>query len=120
MKDSGIPLHSNRNDEVCIALGMAKGGYVYIASNFKRTVLYIGVTSNLYARIYAHKFGDGSVFTKRYKCTDLIYYEFHETIEGAIKKEKQMKKWKRAYKDNLIKTVNPKKRDLFDEVEELQ
>jgi|SRR5690606_1870196 len=97
-----------------------KGGYVYIVSNKHRTVCYIGVTSSLYARAYQHKIGEGSIFTKRYNCHDLIYYEFLETIEAAIQREKQLKKWKRAWKEKLIKSLNPEMKDLFDEVEEMQ
>ena len=55
---------------------MAKGGYVYIVSNKNRTVLYTGITSNLYNRVYEHKNGQGTDFTRKYKCTDLMYYEF--------------------------------------------
>ena len=53
---------------------VAKGGYVYIVSNKSRTVLYIGVTSDLYGRIFQHKELKGSVFTSKYKCVDLVYY----------------------------------------------
>ncbi|MEQ9304148.1 MAG: GIY-YIG nuclease family protein [Marinoscillum sp.] len=98
----------------------AKGGYVYIVSNKGRNVLYIGVTSNLYARIYEHKNGCGSAFTTKYKCIDLMYYQFYNTIMEAIDQEKRMKKWKRAYKDNLITSMNPNWEDLFDQVEEMQ
>jgi putative endonuclease len=98
----------------------AKGGYIYIVTNHKRTVLYIGVTSNLYTRIYDHKNGLGSVFTKKYKCTDLLYYEFYPTIEEAINREKQLKKWKRIYKDELIKAFNPQMVDLFSQISEMQ
>jgi len=66
----------------------AKGGYVYIISNKNRTVLYTGVTSNLYARIYDHKLGQGAVFAAKYNCTDLLYYEFYDHIETAIAREK--------------------------------
>ena len=94
----------------------AKGGYVYIVSNYTRSVLYIGVTSDLYARIYQHRNDDGSIFTKRYNCKYLLHYQFFSDIASAIKKEKQMKKWKRAWKDNLIHEFNPDKKDLFEEI----
>ena len=97
-----------------------KGGYIYIVSNKSRTVLYIGVTSNLYARVYDHKNGVGSTFTTKYKCTDLLYYEFFPTIDKAIIREKQLKKWKRAYKDKLIHSFNPDHTDLFDQITEMQ
>jgi len=98
----------------------AKGGYVYIVSNKNRTVLYIGVTSNLYNRIYEHKNGFGSTFTRKYNCTDLIYFEFHDLIESAIEKEKQMKVWKREYKENVINDFNPNWIDLSEQVEDYQ
>ncbi|MEQ9423105.1 MAG: GIY-YIG nuclease family protein [Cyclobacteriaceae bacterium] len=97
----------------------AKGGYVYIVSNKNRTVLYTGVTSNLNARIQEHKAGEGSAFTKKYNCTDLVYYKFFETIEAAIDREKKIKKWNRAWKDKLIKDFNPDLRDLYDRVSEM-
>ncbi|MGL1888559.1 MAG: GIY-YIG nuclease family protein [Reichenbachiella sp.] len=93
-----------------------KGGYVYIQSNASRTVLYIGVTSNLSARSYQHKNLDGSSFTKKYKCTDLIYFEFFKDIRSAIKREKQLKNWKRDWKDDLIAKENPKLVDLYNQV----
>ncbi len=98
----------------------AKGGYVYIVSNNSRTVLYIGVTSDLYGRIFQHKELKGSIFASKYKCVDLVYYEFHETIDIAIQKEKQLKKWKREWKDKLIKTFNPDLKDLFNDVEDFR
>lgn len=96
---------------------MPKGGYVYIISNRTRSVLYIGVTSNLEKRVSEHKNGEGSVFTKRYNCCDLVYYEFHDHILAAIEREKQLKKWKREWKDKLIKSVNPHFDDLSNEIE---
>ncbi len=80
--------------------------------------MYIGVTSNLVARMYDHKNMVGSAFARRYSCIDLIYYEFHETIEGAIEREKQLKKWKRAWKDELISKFNPDLSDLSNRVED--
>ena len=98
----------------------AKGGYVYIVTNLNKTTLYIGVTSNLYSRIYEHKDGTGSYFTSRYKCKILVYYEFFERIEDAIQKEKRLKKWNRRWKDELITEFNPTWKDLFDTVEDMQ
>jgi putative endonuclease len=99
---------------------MWKSGYIYIVSNKNRTVLYIGVTSDLCSRSYDHKNGVGSKFTKKYNCTDLIYYEFFEKIESAIEREKQLKKWNRAWKDDLIKSFNPELKDLYDEAKDLK
>ncbi len=98
----------------------AKGGYIYILSNKRRNVLYIGVTSNLFSRVYEHRHGIGSKFTSKYKCIDLVYYDSFPTIDEAITKEKQLKKWKRAWKDKLIHSFNPTLRDLYDEVKEMQ
>lgn len=98
----------------------AKGGYVYILTNDSRSVLYIGVTSNLYARNYEHRIGQGSTFTKKYNCTDLVYNHFYPTIHEAILPEKQLKKWKREWKNNLITSFNPMLKDLFSEVSEMQ
>ena len=98
----------------------AKGGYTYIVSNKSRTVLYTGVTSNLYNRIWEHKNGFSSAFTVKYKCHDLVYFEFHPTIQDAIHREKRIKKYTREMKDKLIYSFNPKLSDLFDQVQELQ
>ncbi|WP_370090474.1 GIY-YIG nuclease family protein [Ekhidna sp.] len=98
----------------------AKGGYVYIITNKHKTVLYTGVTSNLYARIHEHKEGLGSAWASKYKCKYLVYFEFHDHIETAIKREKQIKKWKREYKENLINEFNKDWMDLFDQVEDMQ
>ena len=97
---------------------MKKGGYIYIMSNKNRTVLYIGVTSTLYWRVLQHKEGSGSTFTKKYNCFDLVYYEMFFSIEEAISREKQLKKWKRAWKDELIKKLNPKLEDLTEKVKD--
>ena len=99
---------------------MAKGGYVYIMSNKHRTVLYIGVTSNLFNRVNEHKDGIGSIFTSKYNCVDLIYFKFYETIEEAIQREKKMKKWNRSWKDKLLKEFNPNLVDLTQTVSEMQ
>lgn len=87
-------------------------------SNKIRTVLYIGVTSNLANRVFEHKNGNGSVFTSRYKCFDLVYYEGFNDIEDAIAREKILKKWKREWKDNLIKKMNSNLKDLTNDISE--
>jgi putative endonuclease len=94
-----------------------KQGYVYILSNTHRTVFYIGVTSDLAIRLEEHvEKAFKNSFTARYNITDLIYYEEHERIEDAIDREKQLKNWKRAWKLNLIKKVNPDLRNLEHEL----
>jgi putative endonuclease len=92
-----------------------KPGYVYILSNKGRTSFYIGVTSDLRTRIYQHRYEHGSAFTSRYNCHDLVYYEFYDYIVDAIAREKQLKRWHRQWKINLILSVNPGLRDLSDE-----
>ena len=87
--------------------------YIYIISNKIRTVFYIGVTSDLERRIYEHSSGTfENSFTSKYKCKHLIYYEEYNDIHNAISREKQLKKWSRQKKLNLIQTLNPKIRDL--------
>lgn len=77
-----------------------------------RTVLYIGVTASIELRVLEHKAGVGSLFANRYQCYDLLYYEEFDDITGAIEREKQLKKWNRAWKENLIKESNPSMNDL--------
>lgn len=79
-------------------------------------MLYTGVTSNLVTRCYHHKQGIGGAFASHYKTCYLIYVEEHDLIIDAIRREKQIKKWKRQWKINLIKTVNPEMRDLWNEI----
>jgi len=95
---------------------MAKGGSTYIMTNKNRTVLYIGVTSDLISRVLEHKSGSGSKFTKKYNCIDLVYYESFTFIEEAISKEKQLKNWHKDWKWNLIKEFNPALDDLSESI----
>ncbi|NOR58130.1 MAG: GIY-YIG nuclease family protein [Sulfurimonas sp.] len=85
-----------------------KKSYVYILSNKNRTVLYIGVTNNLQRRMNEHKESRGSVFTKKYNIHELLYFEEFVSIVTAIKREKQLKKWNKDWKWDLIKEKNPK------------
>jgi len=89
-----------------------KTGYTYMMSNKNRTTLYIGVTSNLERRVLEHKSGYGSVFTKRYKLHDLLYFEAIMGMQNAINREKQLKNWHKEWKWNLIKQKNPELKDL--------
>ena len=91
---------------------MKKQGFVYILSNRNRTTLYIGVTGNLQQRVLQHKAGVGSVFTKRYALTDLVYWEQLNGMDEAIEREKQLKRWHREWKWNLIREKNPQLIDL--------
>lgn len=82
-------------------------------SNKNRNVLYTGVTNNLYRRVIEHKSGSGSVFTRKYNCSDLVYFEEFDDIEAAIDREKQIKSYSRKRKDGLILAFNPSQEDLF-------
>jgi putative endonuclease len=93
-----------------------KGGWTYIMSNRAQGVLYIGVTSNPAARVSQHRAGDGSGFCRRYKLTRLVLAESHDDIEDAIRREKLMKTWKRAWKIELIEAANPLWRDMWDDL----
>jgi len=90
--------------------------YIYILTNISRTVLYIGVTSNLIRRIIAHKEGQGSIFTKKYHLQYLLYFEEFSDINQAIQREKQLKNWRKEWKYNLIKELNPNLKDLYEEL----
>ncbi len=99
---------------------MERGGFVYIIANKSRNVIYIGVTSQLRNRIYEHKhhFHKGS-FSDRYNLEYIIYYESFFSIEEAIEREKELKKWRREKKDALINAVNPNWIDLWGEIQDL-
>jgi len=90
-----------------------KESYIYILSNKNRTVLYTGVTGNLALRIKSHLEGKGSDFCKKYNVTDLIYYELFIDIRNAIKREKEIKGWRRDKKLALIKRRNPELKNLL-------
>jgi putative endonuclease len=92
-------------------------GYVYIMTNKYRTTFYIGVTSDLEARVWQHLNGEGSLFVKKYKLFDLVFYEHFYRITDAIDREKQLKNWHHDWKVNLIKSINPELKDLKDEME---
>jgi len=92
------------------------GGWVYIMTDRYRGTLYIGVTSDLAARAWAHREGRGSKFCARYGLTKLVYAEQAPTIVEAIAREKAMKKWKRAWKIREIERVNPDWLDLFETI----
>ena len=85
--------------------------YIYIVGSSSGT-LYIGVTSDIQRRMFEHKKGLYAGFTKKYKCNKLLYYEFFNDIEEAIRREKVTKGWKRFKKENLIKINNPGWKDL--------
>ncbi len=90
--------------------------YVYILASQKNGTLYVGVTNDLIRRVYEHKNGLISGFTKTYKVHKLIHYEQTTEIESAIKREKQIKWWLRQWKINLIEETNPEWNDLYEEL----
>jgi len=87
--------------------------YVYILASKKNGTLYVGVTSDLIKRVYEHKEGFVEGFTKKYKVHYLVYYEDTNEINAALAREKQMKKWDRKWKIELIEKNNPEWRDLY-------
>ena len=91
---------------------MTKSGYVYFMTNHLNTVIYIGVTSNLSQRVEQHKRHIFAGFTARYHCEKLVYFEEYSDIESAIKREKQLKNWRREWKEELINKMNPEWKDL--------
>jgi len=96
---------------------MTKGGYTYLLASGRNGTLYIGVTSRLDARLFQHHTYSAKSFTGKYQVNQLVWYEQHDTIESAIAREKQLKKWNRAWKIALIEKDNPEWRDLAQELE---
>src|SRR5437867_4096455 len=96
---------------------MKRGGCVYIMTNKLRTTLYIGVTADLIARVQQHRehFFNNS-FSDKYNLTICVYYENFSSIEEAIYREKEIKKWRREKKDALINSINARWMDLWDEI----
>jgi len=88
---------------------------VYIMTNKYNTVLYTGVTNDLARRVLEHKSGKGSKFTHKYRVTKLVYFECGDDISAAIAREKQIKAGSRKKKEELISSMNPEWKDLFDE-----
>ncbi|MEW6530882.1 MAG: GIY-YIG nuclease family protein [Thermodesulfobacteriota bacterium] len=95
---------------------MRKQFFVYILATQRNGTLYTGVTSNLIQRVWQHKQGLVKGFTEKYHVKKLVYYEIHDTAESAITREKQIKKWLRAWKLELIEEFNPDWKDLYEDV----
>lgn len=93
---------------------MAQGGWIYMMANRPHGMLYIGVTTHLAARIAQHRADTGSAYCRRYGLKRLVFAEFHESIQGAITREKALKAWNRSWKDELIATINPSWDDLYE------
>ncbi|AGA78981.1 GIY-YIG nuclease family protein [Echinicola vietnamensis] len=97
---------------------MKKGGCVYILTNKNNTTLYVGVTSNLLKRIYEHKSAENTKsFSYKYNLNKLVYYEAFHSIEEAIIREKQIKSGNRKKKEDLINSLNPNWKDLWDDIQ---
>ena len=88
---------------------------VYILASKRNGTLYVGVTSNLASRIEAHRLGVIDGFSEKYGVKTLVYFELHDDMYEAIQREKRIKKWKRAWKIQLIEQGNPEWTDLSDQ-----
>lgn len=89
---------------------------VYMMANRKNGALYTGVTSNLVGRVWQHKEGVFRGFSQKHGCKTLVWYEVHEWIEAAIRREKSLKSYRRQNKFNLIEAGNPHWKDLWFEI----
>ena len=89
---------------------------VYILASQRNGTLYVGATSDLARRVFEHKEGAIEGFTKDYGVHNLVFYEFHETMNDALTREKRIKKWRRQWKLDLIEQINPQWRDLYQDL----
>jgi putative endonuclease len=90
--------------------------FVHILASRRNGTLYFGMTDDLARRTWQHRTGVVAGFTKKYGVKILVWYELHESRESAFKRERQLKKWNRAWKLRLIEQMNPQWRDLADEL----
>lgn len=95
---------------------MDKTFCVYMLASTRYGTLYLGVTSNLVGRVWQHREGLIEGFTKKYGVKQLVWFEVHADAIAAITREKQLKKWNRAWKINLIQQENPYWRDLYEDI----
>jgi putative endonuclease len=95
---------------------MEKVSYVYMLASGRYGTLYIGVTSDLVQRVWQHRAAFAEGFTKEYAVKRLVWFETHSDIVCAITREKQLKKWNRVWKIELIQKQNPHWRDLFEDL----
>ena len=89
-----------------------KNYYVYLITNWNNRVIYIGVTNDLFCRIYEHKNKLIEGFSRKYNLTKLVYFEETSDVNAAITREKEIKKWRREKKNNLVNQINPSWEDL--------
>ena len=87
--------------------------WVYLMASQRNGTLYVGVTNNLARRVWEHRNGHGSIHVAAHCVTKLDWYESHADVNEAIRREKQLKKWRRAWKLELIESMNPQWRDLY-------
>jgi len=92
---------------------MEKQPCVYLLASGRNGTLYVGVTSNLIKRVYEHRNELADGFSKKYGVNDLVWYEIHETMDSAITREKQIKKWNRGIRIRFIEKMNKEWRDLW-------
>ena len=95
---------------------MEKYFFVYILASRRNGTLYVGVTSSLVQRVWQHKEGFVAGFTERYGVKMLVWFEQHDSAESAILREKQLKRWNRAWKIRLIEEKNPYWNDIYAEI----
>jgi len=118
---------SNGNNYLCVKKKKMKpigchNYFVYILTNYNKTVLYVGVTNDLERRLFEHKSDSESeklTFAGKYNCINLIFYELYSIIDYAIEREKQIKGWDRKKKEKLISEFNPEWKFLNDEIKEI-
>jgi putative endonuclease len=99
-----------------VEFAVARQFHVYIMANKRNGTLYIGVTSNLVQRAWQHKEEQVEGFSSKYGVKLLVYFEVHDSAESAIAREKQIKKWRRAWKLSLIERSNPEWKDLYETI----
>ena len=104
-------IYGRRDKEVSINMNTY---WVYMMQSANCHALYTGVTNDLIRRVGEHKEGRGSLFTAKYKCHKLVYYEEFGLIDQAIVREKEIKSLSRAEKEKLIDSINPERKDLFE------
>jgi len=95
---------------------LTRSHFVYLLASGRRGTLYVGVTNDLLKRVWQHKQGLVEGFTKRYGIKTLVWYEQTDSIESAMTREKQIKKWNRDWKVELIEKNNPQWKDLYEDI----
>ena len=102
-------------------MSMEKGGFIYFMTNKNRTTIYIGVTNDLQRRVMEHRNHiNKNSFSDKYNLEFCVYYEYHLSIEQAIERETQLKKWNRKKKETLINRVNPQWDDLWNKISRMR